>query len=610
MKNRLGFNILKGNTMLAGVNCIEDEGSYVVYSDIYEDFKHKYCTAAMTLEHVLEGLNELFIGDDVELDMAAVKESMSIIKNTLGLNVKYIIDTFNEFKEDNNDNKSIYDSSMITPIFYAEEYDRLSTLFKNKGMVVGKLPKFEEEQPVRKVQVSSMYGTSGNKYNDEEEVEGKRTNLTFNDVVGMDEVKEKLNDVIDQFKNIEKYKAWNIKPIRGILLYGPSGTGKSFISEAFANEIDAKFFPLSSADIMSKYLGESGKAIRKKFEEARKHPLSIIYIDEVDSIAAKRDGHENNKERNATLNELLVQMASPMNENIVMVFATNMLDLLDPAFLRSGRCDFKIEVPLPDFECRKGILELNSKNRPLADDVDFDKIARNMSGMNCADMSQVANEAARMALKANKDCIEQSDFEKAFEEMVCGAKSKTKRINDKEKDIVAIHETGHLFANEIYKVNKTKKISILPRGTTLGFVLHANEDEDDKFLNTREELLNRIKVSLAGRAAEEVFFGDITTGAHNDLEKANKIATSMVCDYAFVDELGLSIFDLKNINNLSSMNRIQAHIDKILLDCYNEVVTMIQFNKDKIRQFANILKEKEEMNIDEINEALSIGETC
>ena len=610
MKNRLGFNIFKGNTMLAGVNCIEDEGSYVVYSDIYEDFKHKYCTAAMTLEHVLEGLNELFIGDDVELDMAAVKESMSIIKNTLGLNVKYIIDTFNEFKEDNNDNKSIYDSSMITPIFYAEEYDRLSTLFKNKGMVVGKLPKFEEEQPARKVQLSSMYGTSGNKYNDEEEVEGKRTNLSFNDVVGMDEVKEKLNDVIDQFKNIEKYKAWNIKPIRGILLYGPSGTGKSFISEAFANEIDAKFFPLSSADIMSKYLGESGKAIRKKFEEARKHPLSIIYIDEVDSIAAKRDGHENNKERNATLNELLVQMASPMNENIVMVFATNMLDLLDPAFLRSGRCDFKIEVPLPDFECRKGILELNSKNRPLADDVDFDKIARNMSGMNCADMSQVANEAARMALKANKDCIEQSDFEKAFEEMVCGAKSKTKRINDKEKDIVAIHETGHLFANEIYKVNKTKKISILPRGTTLGFVLHANEDEDDKFLNTREELLNRIKVSLAGRAAEEVFFGDITTGAHNDLEKANKIAASMVCDYAFVDELGLSIFDLKNINNLSSMNRIQTHIDKILLDCYNEVITMIQFNKDKIRQFANILKEKEEMNIDEINEALSIGETC
>lgn len=607
MKNRLGFNIFKGNTMLAGVNCIEDEGSYVVYSDIYEDFKHKYCTAAMTLEHVLEGLNELFIGDDVELDMAAVKESMSIIKNTLGLNIKYIIDTFNEFKEDNKDNDEPINT---VPIFYAEEYDRLSSIFKNKGMVVGKLPKFEEEQPVRKVQLSSMYGTSGNKYNDEEEVEGKRTNLTFNDVVGMDEVKEKLNDVIDQFKNIEKYKAWNIKPIRGILLYGPSGTGKSFISEAFANEIDAKFFPLSSADIMSKYLGESGKAIRKKFEEARKHPLSIIYIDEVDSIAAKRDGHENNKERNATLNELLVQMASPMNENIVMVFATNMLDLLDPAFLRSGRCDFKIEVPLPDFECRKGILELNSKNRPLADDVDFDKIARNMSGMNCADMSQVANEAARMALKANKDCIEQSDFEKAFEEMVCGAKSKTKRINDKEKDIVAIHETGHLFANEIYKVNKTKKISILPRGTTLGFVLHANEDEDDKFLNTREELLNRIKVSLAGRAAEEVFFGDITTGAHNDLEKANKIATSMVCDYAFVDELGLSIFDLKNINNLSSMNRIQTHIDKILLDCYNEVITMIQFNKDKIRQFANILKEKEEMNIDEINEALSIGETC
>lgn len=609
MENRLEFNVTKGNTMvvLANVKCVEGEGSYISYLELYEDFKHKYSTIAMTLEHVLEGLNEIFIGDDIELDMSIVKESISIIKNTLGLDIVFITDTFNEFKK-NKDGGLRYS----TPIFYTEEYDRITELFDHKRIRVDELTKFDEEKPVRKIQFSSMYGTSGNKSNDnnEEKPEEKRTNLTFNDVVGMDEVKEKLNDVIDQFKNIEKYKAWNIKPIKGILLYGPSGTGKSFIAEAFANEIDAKFFPLSSADIMSKYLGESGKAIRKKFEEARKHPLSLIYIDEVDSIATKRDGGENNKERNATLNELLVQMASPMNDNIVMVFATNMLDILDPAFLRSGRCDFKIEVPLPDFECRKGILELNSKNRPLADDVDFEKIARNMSGMNCADMTQVANEAARMALKANKECIEQSDFEKAFEEMVCGTKSKTRRINDKEKDIVAIHETGHLFANELYKVNKTKKISILPRGTTLGFVLHANEDEDDKFLNTREELLNRIRVCLAGRAAEEVFFGDITTGAHNDLEKANKIATSMVCDYAFVDELGLSIFDLKNINNLSSMNKIQSHIDKILIECYSEVVTMIHFNKDKIRQFADILKEKEEMNIDEINEALATEETC
>ena len=435
----------------------------------------------------------------------------------------------------------------------------------------------------------------------EEKTEPKRTNLTFDDVVGMHEVKEKLRDVIDQFKNAEKYKAWNIKPIKGILLHGPSGTGKSYISEAFANEIDAKFFPLSSADIISKYLGESGKSIRAKFEEARKHKLSIIYIDEVDSIAAKRDGSENNKERNATLNELLVQMASPENDNVIMIFATNMIDLLDPAFLRSGRCDFKIEVSLPDFDCRKGILEINSKGRPLADDVDFDKLARNMSGMNCADMAVVANEAARKALKAGKDIIEKEDFEKAFEEMICGAKSETKRINEKEKEIVAIHETGHLFANEIFKVNKTKKISILPRGTTLGFVMHVNEEEDDKFLQSKEELLNRIKVCLAGRAAEEVFFGDVTTGAANDLEKANGIASAMVSQYALIDDLGLSTF---NMNNPMVIFKVQKHVDRLLKDCYEEVKKMVIDNKDKMRDFADILKEREEMDGEEINNIL------
>ena len=434
----------------------------------------------------------------------------------------------------------------------------------------------------------------------------KRTTITFNDVVGMEEVKDKLQDVIQQFKQAEKFKAWNIKPIKGILFYGPSGTGKSYIAEAFANEIDAEFFPLSTADIMSKYLGESGKAIRAKFEEARKKELSIIYIDEIDAIAAKRDGSENSKERNATLNELLVQMASPLNDNIIMIFATNMLDLLDPAFLRSGRCDFKLEVSLPDYECRKGILELNSKGRPLGEDVDFAKLAKNMSGMNCADMAQVANEGARIALKQDKDQIDMCDFEQAFEEMICGLQTKTKHLSDLEKDYVAIHETGHLFANEIYKVNKTKKISILPRGTTLGFVMHVNEENNDKWLHSKDELLNQIKVCLAGRAAEDVFYGDVTTGASNDLEKANKIATNMVTQYAFVEELGLSTFDMRNPFSLTI---VQKHVDDILRNCYAEVKQMIVDNKENIRDFANVLKEKEEMTLEEIYEAIKIEVT-
>ena len=580
--NKLSFNVFcDAETMLVKVVCVEGVGAVCTYTTSYKNFKETHKTTAENFERILKTLDDVFVAGDIERDLELVRTSMAMLEATPFLfYLDYIEDTVSEKL-----------AKRKTGMQF-EPFDPMQAFTSMKGDVPGMLLPQD---------VAEMFMFGSKKEKEEPKEQPKRTNLTFADVVGMHEVKDKLYDVIDQFKNVEKYKAWNIKPIKGILLYGPSGTGKSYISEAFANEIDAKFFPLSSADIISKYLGESGKSIRAKFEEARKHKLSIIYIDEVDSIAAKRDGSENNKERNATLNELLVQMASPENDNVIMIFATNMLDLLDPAFLRSGRCDFKIEVSLPDFDCRKGILEINSKGRPIAEDVDFEKIARNMSGMNCADMAVVANEAARKALKAGKDIIEVEDFDKAFEEMICGAKSETKRLGEKEKDTVAIHETGHLFANEIYKVNKTKKISILPRGTTLGFVMHANEEEDDKFLQSKDELLNRIRVALAGRAAEHIFFDDVTTGAANDLEKANGIVEAMICNYALVEELGLSTFDMKNP---MVIGLIQEYKNKILNQCYNEVITMVVNNKDKMREFADVLKDKEEMTGDEINEIL------
>ena len=575
--NKLSFNVYSdADTKLASVNCVEQVGAIISYTEAYDKFAKAHKTTANNLDRILKSLDDVFKAGNIENDLELVRVTMAMLEShPFMFYLVYLEDTVSPKLSQNQ--KPNHETKNFDTMF------DMDSIFSSMTSMKGDIPEM-----FKRNDMSDIFLGSRKPPQDEKKENAKRTTLTFDDVVGMHEVKEKLRDVIDQFKNSEKYKAWNIKPIKGILLHGPSGTGKSYISEAFANEIDAKFFPLSSADIISKYLGESGKSIRAKFEEARKHPLSIIYIDEVDSIAAKRDGSENNKERNATLNELLVQMASPENDNVIMIFATNMLDLLDPAFLRSGRCDFKIEVSLPDFDCRKGILEINSKGRPLAEDVDFDKIARNMSGMNCADMAVVANEAARKALKAGKDVIEAEDFDKAFEEMVCGAKSETKRLGDKEKDIVAIHETGHLFANEIFKVNKTKKISILPRGTTLGFVMHANEEEDDKFLQSKEELLNRIRVCLAGRAAEEVFFGDVTTGAANDLEKANGIANAMVCNYALVEELGLSTFDNKNPMTLL---KIQKHVDKILKDCYKDVLKMVIDNKNKMADFAGILSE-------------------
>ena len=595
--NRLVFNVYDYDDVVTmNVKCIEGEGLTIFIHEAYEDFAENYENVAKNVFELLNGLHDIFkTNGNVHKNMDVILSTLHFISDEpFNLKIEYLEDTLYGKAKAKEDEKEEYDyTDNILNSFLMNTY--IDSVNRETGN--GILPVGSDDY------MDNIFGSFGsyNKKEEKTEEKPKRTSLTFDDVIGMEEVKDKLRDVIRQFKQAEKYKAWNIKPIRGILFYGPSGTGKSYIAEAFANEIDAVFYPLSTADIMSKYLGESGKAIRAKFEEARKHPLSIIYIDEVDAIAAKRDGSENSKERNATLNELLVQMASPENDNILMLFATNMLDLLDPAFLRSGRCDFKLEVSLPDYECRKGILELNSKGRPLALDVDFAKLAKNMSGMNCADMAQVANEAARLALKMDKDQIDMCDFEQAFEEMICGLQTKTKHLSDLEKDYVAIHETGHLLANEIYKVNKTKKISILPRGTTLGFVMHVNEEDNDKWLHSKEELLNQIKVCLAGRAAEDVFFGDVTTGASNDLEKANKIAVSMVTQYAFIEELGLSTFDMSNPFTLGI---VQKHVDKILEDAYKEVKTMVVDNKEKIRNFADILKEKEEMTFDEIEEIL------
>ena len=595
--NRLVFNVYDYDDVVTmNVKCIEGEGLTIFIHEAYEDFAENYENVAKNVFELLNGLHDIFkTSGNVHRNMDVILSTLHFISDEpFNLKIEYLEDTLYGKAKAKEDEKEEYDyTDDILNSFLMNTY--IDSVNRETGNSI--LPVGSDDY------MNNIFGSFGSYKKTEEKTEEKpkRTSLTFDDVIGMEEVKDKLRDVIRQFKQAEKYKAWNIKPIRGILFYGPSGTGKSYIAEAFANEIDAVFYPLSTADIMSKYLGESGKAIRAKFEEARKHPLSIIYIDEVDAIAAKRDGSENSKERNATLNELLVQMASPENDNILMLFATNMLDLLDPAFLRSGRCDFKLEVSLPDYECRKGILELNSKGRPLALDVDFAKLAKNMSGMNCADMAQVANEAARLALKMDKDQIDMCDFEQAFEEMICGLQTKTKHLSDLEKDYVAIHETGHLLANEIYKVNKTKKISILPRGTTLGFVMHVNEEDNDKWLHSKEELLNQIKVCLAGRAAEDVFFGDVTTGASNDLEKANKIAVSMVTQYAFIEELGLSTFDMSNPFTLGI---VQKHVDKILEDAYKEVRTMVVDNKEKIRNFADILKEKEEMTFDEIEEIL------
>lgn len=427
------------------------------------------------------------------------------------------------------------------------------------------------------------------------------SNHKFEDVVGMDKVKDKLYDIIDQFKNEEKYKAWHIKPIRAILLYGSPGTGKTYISEALANEIDATFIQKNISDILQKYIGESEKQIKNLFEDAREREgKTVIFIDEIDSIAKKRNSSETSEARNSVLNELLSQMSSQNNEKIFLIFATNALNLLDSAFLRSGRVDFKIEVPLPDFNARKGILELYSNKRPLSEDVNLDEIAKDLSGRNCADVELVANEAARRALKAGKEYIEQIDFKEAFEEQVVGAPDKDRNFEELERKITAVHEVGHLLADKLVCTHSTvKRISILPRGGMLGFV-HSEDNSIDKYNSTKQEMLNELVSTLAGRAAEEVVFGkeNITTGASSDICSANRYARDIVTKYGMDDEFGLIIpYERDVITEAKATKKVKEILD----DSYELAKKLIADNIDLVNNIADVLLDREELDEDEIN---------
>ena len=453
------------------------------------------------------------------------------------------------------------------------------------------------------------FNKNKNDYDDSNNNTKKHSTHKFEDVIGMDKVKDKLYDVIDQFKNFEKYKKWQVKPIKAVLLYGSPGTGKTYISEALANEIDAEFEQLNISDIFQKYIGESEKVIRDLFEDARKREgNTVIFLDEIDSIAKKRHSGESAEARNSILNELLAQMSNSNNDKIFLIFATNVINLLDPAFLRSGRVDFKIEVPLPDINARKGILELNSKKRPMSEDVDLYAIAKDMSGRNCADVELVANEAARRALKAGKECVEQEDFINAYEEQVVGSPDKDRNFEEFERKLAAVHEVGHLITNHYLCEHRTiKRISILPRGGMLGFV-HYENSAVDKYLSTKKELVNNIISVLAGRAAEEVIYGkdNVTTGASNDIEVANDYARSLVTEYGMDEEFG---FVTPYKDDLLTEAKATKRVKQILEECYNTAIDFILMHKDEVEHISELLLANEELDEEEIQSVFDILKT-
>jgi cell division protease FtsH len=424
----------------------------------------------------------------------------------------------------------------------------------------------------------------------------KPSTVTFDDIAGMIEVKREVMEAISLFRDREKYEKMGVtSKMNNILLSGAPGAGKTLMVKAMSNELGIPLFQ-SSGEFAEKYVGVAAKNVKTLFEDARKYAPSIIFIDEAEQVGRKRTGESNNSERESATAELLNQLDGfDTTDDVIVILATNLPDTLDEALLR--RMSKKIHVRNPDYETRKGILEINARNKPMDENCDLGKIARNLSGFNGGTIANIMNQAGMLAVRKGLDKITQAELEEAFEVETCGIKSETKKLNEKDKTIVAHHECGHAVSAYLLKSEKIQKISILPRtGSTLGFVFYANEDTDDKFLSTREELLNDIVVSLSGRASEELFFNEVTGGCSNDLEKATRIAENMVTRMGMSDTFGLISM---NPQDSFMREKIVREVNSILNECYKKAKELLEENRKLIEALVEELLYKEEMNLED-----------
>lgn len=427
----------------------------------------------------------------------------------------------------------------------------------------------------------------------------KPSKVTFDDIAGMVEVKREVQEAMSLFRDRELYEKMGVtSKMNNILLSGSPGAGKTLMVKAMSNELDLPLFQ-SSGEFTDKYVGQGAKNVKALFEEARKYAPSIIFIDEAEQVGRKRTGDSNNSERESATAELLNQLDGfETTDDVIVILATNLPDTLDEALLR--RMSKKIHITDPDFETRKGILEINAKNKPMDENCDLDKIARNLSGLNGGIIANIMNQAGILAVRKGLEKITQTELEEAFEREVTGLKSETKRLNERDKEIVAHHEVGHAILAHMLKSEKIQKISILPRtGSTLGFVFYANEDENDKFLSTKEELMNDIIVALGGRANEEIFFNRVTGGCSNDLEKATRIAENMVTRLGMSDTFGLISINPKDT---FMREKVVTEVNEILNECYNKAKQILIENRTLTEELVKVLIDKEEMNLEEYEE--------
>ena len=445
--------------------------------------------------------------------------------------------------------------------------------------------------------------------------------VNFSNVAGLVEEKEELEEVVDFLKNPQKYTSVGARIPKGLLLVGPPGTGKTLLAKAVAGEAGVPFFSISGSDFVEMFVGVGASRVRDLFEEAKKNSPCIVFIDEIDAVARRRGtgmggGHD---EREQTLNQLLVEMDGfGVNEGIIVMAATNRVDILDPAILRPGRFDRKVAVGRPDVKGREEILKVHSKEKPLSEDVDLHRVAQTTSGFTGADLENLMNEAAIISARENRRFIKQSDIDRAFVKVGIGAEKRSKVISEKDKKITAYHEAGHaILFHVLPDVGPVHTVSIIPTGIgAAGYTMPL--PEKDEMFNTKGRMKQNIMVDLGGRIAEELIFDDITTGASQDIKQATQIARAMVTQYGMSDKVGMiqyggdenEVFIGRDLAHTKSYGNgvadtIDTEVKRIIDECYQKARDIIKQYDYVLHSCASLLIEKEKINQEEFEALFS-----
>ncbi len=435
----------------------------------------------------------------------------------------------------------------------------------------------------------------------------------FDSVAGAAEAKEELKDVVDFLKNPEKYRRLGAKITRGLLLVGEPGNGKTLLAKAVAGEANCPFFSISGSDFIEVFVGVGAARVRDLFQQARKYAPSIVFIDEIDAVGRHRGsglggGHD---EREQTLNQLLTEMDGFLSTggSVIVMAATNRPDVLDKALLRPGRFDRHVEVPYPDLVSREQILKLHAKGVKIDADVDMQKIARGTPGFSGADLANLINEAAIIASKSSQQMVTTADFEEARDKVLLGKERKSVVLTEQERAITAFHESGHALVNVLMpdQTDPLHKVSIIPRGRALG-VTHSLP-EKEKYTRTQDEMLASIAIYLGGRAAEELVFNKVTTGAYSDFKAATEMARSMVCDYGMSADLGPVVYSQRTGDynySQKTAEKIDNEVQKLVHMAHQKAFDLLQQNRDKLDLLANKLLEKETLYAAEVYELLGV----